>query len=193
MCQKNQRWRGNKRTDKRRNKRKDVTTLGFNSGLWAGGQGPLVAGVYLVVWVLWWQECTARCWPPLLLYPSGACLVASWKFSKMSLWEGGRGRGYIGGLTVSLWRQVLNLLVFMTRWVSLANTLPLQGFARLSHSLIKMRKFPKHNAWFRSLLNSRIFISFWRRKFARIAHPGLGMFVTTADPSLGLHKELNPS
>jgi len=52
----------------------------------------------LVVWVLWWWTCTARGWPPLLLYPLGTCLIASRNSEIQRV--SGRGWRCLGGLTV---------------------------------------------------------------------------------------------
>jgi len=112
----------------------------------------------LAVGVLWWWVCTARGWPPFPLYPLGACLIASWKFLKMSQWAGGGG---LGGLAVlpSPEGKCLNSLPVWHRWGSQVRTLPSQGFTRLPHCLTKMRKFPKHNAWFRHRIFASLSVS----------------------------------
>jgi len=67
----------------------------------------------------------------------------------------------------------------LPRWhrcVLQADTLPPQGFACPPQFLIKTRKFPKHNAWFGSLLLSIIFISFSRWMFETIVHSSVGLY-----------------
>ena len=68
-----------KMTAEIREERKDITNIGASGRFWAGGRGPLVVGAH------------TRGWCPLLWFPSGTCLVASRKFSKMSQWAEGGG------------------------------------------------------------------------------------------------------
>jgi len=122
---------------KERNKRKDITTLESSGSLcqWSGSSGGGPAP------------------------PSGACLIASWKFSKTSQWA-------CGGRAGSWWSHIPPLktsaqLPCLHDIVGFHKPTPCLSLS-LQHSLIKMRNLLKHNAWFRSLLNSSIFISFSR-------------------------------
>jgi len=101
----------------------------LGGGCAPGGQGLLVAGV------------RARGWRPLLFYSSGACLIASWKFSKMSQWiwdwcvlvvshSSPKGKC---STSLPMWHQQ----------VSWANTLPLQGFTRYSTLPYQGNEVPK--------------------------------------------------
>ena len=150
----------------------------------------------MVVWAFWWW---ARTWwsgrsggghtpqggAAFLLYPSGALLITSRKFLKMSQWAwcGESWWSHIPPPKASAQLPclrdtgVFRKLKPCLRRVSLGPP----------RSLIKMREFPKQNPWSQSLLNSRIFISFSRQMFETITHSGLGKFVTTAHPSLELY------
>ena len=143
----------------------------------------------MVVRVFWWWALAARGWPPLLLHLSDAHPIDSQKFSKMiQLAWGGRVSwwSHIPALKVSAQLSYLHNIDVFCKPTPCASRVSLG----LPHSLIKMRKFPKHNCWFRSLLISIIFINFSRWMFKTFAHSGLGMFVTNVHPSLDLHNVL---
>jgi len=116
--------------------------LSSGGGHAPGGQGLLVVGAH------------SKGWPALLPYPSGGHLIAPQKFSIVSQWAWGRV------LVVSHSSPRASAQLPCLRDMSGLHK-PAPCLCKVSlglpHCLIKMRKFPKHHAWCRSLLISSIF------------------------------------